>query len=66
MENAIRILLVEDEPDLAMAVQVRLETQGYQISVVHDGQSALEKARAEKPDLIILDIMLPKMDGYKV
>lgn len=61
-----RILLVEDEPDLAAAVQVRLETKGYEVSIAYDGQEGLNKARTEKPDLIILDIMLPKIDGYKV
>src|SRR3989338_10462098 len=61
-----KILLVEDEPDLAAAVQVRLETRGYKVSVASDGQEGLNKARAENPDLIILDIMLPKIDGYKV
>ena len=63
---AKKILLVEDEPDLAATVQLRLETQGYQVSHAADGQEALNKARAEMPDLIILDIMLPKMDGYRV
>jgi len=61
-----KILLVEDEPDLAATVQLRLEMQGYEVSHAADGQEALNKARAEVPDLIILDIMLPKMDGYKV
>ena|SRR3989338_1949836 len=60
------ILLVEDEPDLAATVQVRLQTCGYKVSIACDGQEGLSKARAENPDLIILDIMLPKMDGYKV
>ncbi|OGX52298.1 MAG: hypothetical protein A3G37_03440 [Omnitrophica WOR_2 bacterium RIFCSPLOWO2_12_FULL_46_30] len=47
-------------------VKFRLEANGYEISLAHDGQQALEAARKEKPDLIILDLMLPKMDGYKV
>ncbi len=61
-----KILLIEDEPDLAAAVQVRLETRGYKVSIAYDGQEGLAKARTENPDLIILDIMLPKIDGYKV
>lgn len=60
------ILLIEDEPDLAAAVQVRLQTRGYKVSVACDGQEGLDKARFENPDLIILDIMLPKINGYKV
>ncbi len=61
-----RVLIVDDEKDLADMVRFRLEANGYEISLAHDGQQALEVARKEKPDLIILDLMLPKMDGYKV
>jgi DNA-binding response OmpR family regulator len=62
----LRILLVDDESDLVEMVKMRLEANGYEVLVAYDGQEALEKARKEKPDLIILDIMLPKIDGYKV
>lgn len=61
-----RILVVDDEPDLVEMVKMRLEAFGYEVSVAGDGQEGLDKARAQKPDLIILDIMLPKIDGYKV
>ena len=61
-----RILIVDDEPDLIMMLRLRLEAAGYEILEAADGQDALEKARREKPDLIILDLMLPKLDGYKV
>ena len=61
-----RILLVDDEPEIVKVVQIRLEKAEYEVLVAHDGQEALEKAKKEKPDLIILDLMLPKMDGYKV
>ncbi|MBM3248607.1 MAG: response regulator [Candidatus Omnitrophica bacterium] len=61
-----RILLVDDEPDVVKIVKFRLEENDYEVLVATDGQEALEKARKEKPDLIILDLMLPKMDGYKV
>lgn len=61
-----RLLIVDDEPDLAEMVKFRLEANGYEILLASDGQQALEVARKEKPDLIILDLMLPKMDGYKV
>ena len=63
---AKRILLVEDEKDLVKAVTFRLQTNGYEIITAYDGQEGLDKARKEKPDLVILDLMLPKMDGYKV
>jgi len=47
-------------------VTFRLEANGYEVLPAYDGQEGLDKARKEKPDLIILDLMLPKMDGYKV
>lgn len=61
-----KILIVDDEPDLITTVSFRLEKIGYEIISAADGREGLEKARQEKPDLIILDLMLPKMDGYKV
>lgn len=61
-----RILLVDDEADLVEMVKFRLEANGYEVLTAGDGQTALETARREKPDMIILDVMLPKMDGYKV
>ena len=61
-----RILVVEDEIELVKAILIRLQQAGYDVFSANDGQDGLEKARKEKPDLIILDLMLPKMDGYKV
>ncbi|MFH1414382.1 MAG: response regulator [Candidatus Omnitrophota bacterium] len=63
---ANKILIVDDEPDLVNMVKMRLEANNYEVIFSHDGQEGLEKARNEGPDLIILDLMLPKMDGYKV
>lgn len=61
-----RILLVDDEKELVQTVTMRLEANGYEVIPAYDGKEALDKAKKEKPDLIILDLMLPKMDGYKV
>ncbi len=61
-----RILVVDDETQLVEMLKMRLEAGGYQVLSALDGQEALDKARKEKPDLIILDLMLPKIDGYKV
>ncbi|UCB57592.1 MAG: response regulator [Candidatus Omnitrophota bacterium] len=61
-----KILLVDDETGLVELMKMRLEREGYEVITGYDGQEALDKARKEKPDLIILDLMLPKMDGYKV
>jgi len=61
-----KILLVDDEKDLVDVVTMRLEANDYEVIVAYDGQEALDKAKNETPDLIILDLMLPKIDGYKV
>ncbi|MEE8637520.1 MAG: response regulator [Candidatus Margulisiibacteriota bacterium] len=65
-EKMQKILVVDDEPDVASLLTLMLKSQGYEVITAGDGQEALEKARSEKPDLIVLDIMLPKLDGYKV
>lgn len=61
-----KILLVEDEKDMVYAVKLQLEANNFEVLTAYDGQEALDKARREEPDLIILDLMLPKIDGYKV
>ena len=61
-----KILIVDDEVDLVETVRFPLEIEGFDTLVSHNGEDALNKARNEKPDLIILDLMLPKLDGYKV
>ena len=61
-----KILLVDDEVQLITMVQMRLEANGYEVITANDGQEGLEKAKSENPDLIMMDVMMPKMDGYKV
>jgi len=61
-----KILLVDDEEDVLRTVGFRLQSSGYEVITASDGMEGLEKAHSEKPDLVILDLMLPKMDGYKV
>ena len=61
-----RILIVDDEPDLLEMVQINLEMEGYECMVAYDGFRALDRVSKEKPDLIILDVMLPGMNGYKI
>jgi DNA-binding response OmpR family regulator len=63
---AKKILIVDDEADFVKFLKVKLEEGGYEVTAAHDGQEGLDKVRQIKPDLIILDIMLPKIDGYKV
>lgn len=60
------ILIVDDEVSLVEMITLRLEAGGFQVTKAYDGQAGLDKARNEKPDLIILDLMLPTLDGYKV
>ena len=61
-----KILVVDDEVDLVETVRFSLEMEGFDVLVSNNGEDALNQARKEKPDLIILDLMLPKLDGYKV
>ena len=63
---AKKILVVDDEIDNVRLLESRLQASGYGVIIASDGLEALEKARQDKPDVIILDVMLPKMDGYKV
>ena len=62
---AKKILVVDDEVELIKALQIRLKAAGFEVIVACDGQEGLDKAQKEKPDLILLDIQLPKMDGYQ-
>jgi DNA-binding response OmpR family regulator len=59
-----RILVVEDNTDLAFGLQKTLETEGYEVDVAYDGRAGLAQAQESDPDLILLDLMLPELDGY--
>jgi DNA-binding response OmpR family regulator len=61
-----RILIVEDNHDLAQGLANNLEIEGFSVDVVHDGAEGLERARAGAPALVILDLSLPSLDGYRV
>src|SRR4030081_1163072 len=61
-----RILIIEDERGLTDVLNYNLSREGYEISVAHDGQEGLRKAQMQLPDLILLDLMLPGMDGLEV
>lgn len=63
---AKKILIVDDEALLQMGVSIRLKAEGFEVLTASDGLAGLEMARKEEPDLILLDLMLPQMDGYKV
>ncbi len=61
-----RILAVDDEKHIVRLVQVNLERAGYEVHVAYDGRETLEKVPEVKPDLIVLDVMMPHMDGFTV
>lgn len=65
-EPAVRILVVEDEPSLADTLRYNLEREGFAVTVAHDGRRGLERFRAERPSLVILDLMLPEVPGLDV
>jgi diguanylate cyclase (GGDEF)-like protein len=60
------ILVVDDDPDIARFVEVNLRSAGYDVSVAGDGEEALERAAEIRPDLILLDVMMPRLDGFEV
>ncbi len=66
MSDQKKILIIDDEPDILEMLVLRLEANDYEVISATDGQKGLDKARNENPDLIILDLMLPKIDGFKV
>jgi len=61
-----KILVVDDDPDILDALTMILESQGYQVVTAQDGIEALANLKAEKPDLMILDLLMPKIDGFAV
>ena len=61
-----KILAVDDERHIVRLVQVNMERAGYQVVTAFDGREAMEKIEADKPDLVILDVMMPYMDGFEV
>ncbi len=64
--NKLRIMVVDDEPRYVWATQSILEARGYEVLTAQDGQTAIELATIEEPDLIVLDIKMPDMDGFEV
>jgi DNA-binding response OmpR family regulator len=61
-----KILLVDDEPNILLSLEFLMKKQGYQVFIARDGKEALHIINHEKPDAVILDIMMPEVDGYEV
>ena len=66
MSEKKRILVVDDEPDFCSIVQGQLEKEGFTVELAYDGVQGLEKVQANPPDAIVLDVMMPEMDGYEL
>jgi two-component system, OmpR family, response regulator RpaA len=64
--DRVRVLFVEDDPSVAEMYKLKLELDGYDVEVASDGEKALEIARKDPPEMIFLDIRLPKLDGFGV
>ena len=62
----MKILVIEDEPGIAFSLETDLQTEGYEVEIVDDGAKAIPRALAESFDLILLDVMLPNMDGFEI
>lgn len=61
-----RVLIVEDEPNIVLSLEILLQRAGYETASSADGEAALELIRRTRPDVVLLDIMLPKLNGYEV
>ncbi len=66
MNTKKKILVIDDEPDFAAIVQTNLKNEGFDVDVAYDGVEGLEKIKANPPDAIVLDVMMPEKDGYEV
>lgn len=60
------IVIIDDEVEMTQLLKIELETEGYQVCMAHDGQDGLRLIGQEHPDLVLLDVMMPQMDGYEV
>ena len=66
MTDKKRVLVVDDEPDVLLLCRVNLEFEGYEVSTAPDGEAGLDACRELRPDVVLLDVMMPKMDGWQV
>ncbi len=66
MAGGAKVLVVDDDPDIVQAVQIVLESQDYQVITAFNGDEGLERIKKEKPDVVVLDLLMPKKDGFAV
>lgn len=63
---AWKVLIVDDEPNIVIALEFLMQQRGYEVAVAHDGEQAMRLVEAFRPDLVLLDVLMPKQDGYAV
>ncbi len=61
-----KVLIVDDEPNIAISVEFLMRREGFEVLVAHDGEEGLARTRSDRPDLVVLDVMMPKLDGFEV
>ena len=61
-----RILIVDDEPNILISIEFLMKREGYDVAIARDGEEGLAAIRAQPPDLVVLDVMMPKRDGFEV
>ena len=66
MTRSARVLIVDDEPDVLLLLRIELEAEGYETLLAADGETALRRIAEERPDVVLLDVMMPVVDGYGV
>jgi DNA-binding response OmpR family regulator len=66
MSEGRKVLVVDDEPDVLLLCRVNLEFEGYEVIEAADGEAAMQQVRKERPDVVLLDVMMPRMDGWQV
>ena len=66
MSDVIKVMIVDDEPDILLMLRVNLESEGYETALAGDGETALRRIEEERPDVVLLDVMMPVMDGWGV
>jgi len=66
LKRAARVLIVDDEPDVLLLLRIELEAEGYETLLAADGETALRRIAEERPDVVLLDVMMPVVDGWGV
>ncbi|MCL4467098.1 MAG: response regulator [Chloroflexi bacterium] len=66
MEDIPKIVVIDDDPDIVQAIQIVLEAQNYEVITASNGEDGLQRVKKDKPDVVVLDLLMPKKDGFAV